>query len=324
MGIRIPNFSQATLSTHYPVIGQAGHVEMPPRVMTPEERETESRNRIRQYHQRQQIRHFIQQQEIRQNEEQLPAAPPFNGRLQRMNAENIDAGAFAVAAAAIDAVHHIQGHNGLPAIANDSQSVHRTSVNESVMASIEVLTKMPWRKESWPILHEDQTKFPGGRKLFEHIFLWSDIYTKKESKEMYPKLLALTEKNYISGIVNMNDVVYGTKLWIILYKIIQWTFERPHEEQKEIFKRMLEECFEGRDMCIQGKLARFVNILSGFHPDVKVGLSGKELLQERMARLAQREEMDSEKRIEEGRDILRDASVPEVEWDAWLEPLLLF
>ena len=141
---------------------------------------------------------------------------------------------------------------------------------------------------------------------------------------MFPKLFPLLEKNYISGITNIEEEVFGIKPWVVLYKVCQWAWERPVDEQREIFKRMLEECHEGRDMCIQGKVSRFVNILSGIHPDIRVGLSGKEMLQDRMARLAQTEGMEPETRIEEGRSILRDAGVPEDQWEAWLEPLLLF
>ena len=164
----------------------------------------------------------------------------------------------------------------------------------------------------------------GARKLFEHIYLWSDIFTRDESKEMFPKLFPLIENNKISGIMNIEEEVFGIKPWTALYKVCQWTWERPPEEKKEIFKRMLEEMYEGRDMCLQGKVSRIINILSGFHPHIRIGLSGKELLQDRMAKLALREGMDAELKIEEGRGILRDAAIPEEEWDTWLEPLILF
>lgn len=340
MGITGSDIPEQQLRIHYEVIGEQTLVDLPVRQWTPEQR-TQHFERIRREDAQRREENQRQRAMFEQQQNQVHAVPEFppgwalradtflvhmaGPGLQRMNAGGIENQLHELprvlaAAAAPPAV----AARGLPSIANDPQSVHRTSVNESVIASIKILNDIPWKREVWPILHEDGMKFPSGRKLFEHIFLWSDIYTKKESKELFPQLLPLIEKNYISGIINNDGMVFGTKLWIILYKTIQWAFERPLEEQKEIFKRMLEECYEGREMCVQGKMARFVNILCGFHPDIRVGLSGKELLQDRMAKLAQREGIESEARIEEGREILRDAAVPEVEWDVWLEPLLLF
>lgn len=307
MGITNENYSDMTLRTHYRAVGEESQVELPARRLTPLQRYEET-HRTQEIIRRAARQHIVN---VVHNFPEMAQEPELDRQQPRGGARPPWA-------------MWPQPTQGLPSIAIDTQSVHRTSVNESVTAGIKILREMPWRKEVWPILHEDGQKFPGGRKLFEHIFLWSDIYTKNESKEMYHKLLPLIEKNYISGIVNINDTVHNTKPWIVLYKIIQWTFERPREEQKEIFKRLLEECYEGREMCLQGKVARFVNVLSGFHPDISVGLSGKELLQERMSRLALREDVESEAKMEEGRGILRDAAIPEAEWDAWLEPLLLF
>ena len=306
MGIPNADLPVEHLRTHYEVIGNRSEIVLPQRTCTPDERRQEVRR----------IRH-ARQEEYRQ-------------RLQRLMALNqgrqndaINAAAFAVVRAPVPAAV-APAAPGLPPIANDTQSVHRTSVNESVKESIKIINNIPWNRSVWPVLHEDGVKFPGGRKLFEYIFLWSDIYTKEESKKLFPKLLPLLGKNAISDIVNIDETVFGVKPWVVLYKTIQWAFERPHEEQKEIFKRVLEESSEGMGMCIQGKMARFANILCGFHPDIRVGLSGKELLQDRMSRLAQRNDIDAETKMEEGRGILRDAEVREEEWDTWLEPLLLF
>jgi hypothetical protein len=312
MGIPNSDLPQAVLRTHVAVLGTITQVELPRRVWTPARRIAEmtrrrnERGRFARPGAHREI--FIDEAHIQDrffaaDFPPLPPGPPFGGGLPRANAMG----------------------GGLPPIAQDSQSVHRTSVNESVMESIKVLKAIPWKHKVWPIYHDEtKKKFPGGRKLFEHIFLWSDIYTRQESKEMFPKLLPILEKNGISAITNSNEEVFGVKPWIVIYKTCQWAWERPVDEQREIFKRLLEESYEGRDMCIQGKVARYVNVLSGFHPDIRVGLSGKELLQDRMARLAQREGMKPEARMEEGRGILRDAAVPEAEWETWLEPLLLF
>jgi len=301
MGIGNTNFPIETLQLHYEVLGEPTQIELPPRRLTPEQRENE--HTLLREAMQQRLRaamrrplnynglNVIPQQEVLNNAILPPPLPP--------------------------------PLSNLPSISNDPQSVHRESVNKSVTDSIKVLKLISWSPSKWPILHESG-KLPGGRKLFEYIYLWSDIYKREESKELFPKLFPLLEKNYISGLVNIEDEVFGIKPWTALYKVCQWTWERPLEEQKEIFKRMLDEIYEGRDMCLQGKVSRIINILCGFHPEIQVGLSGKEMLQDRMARLANQEGMDIELRMEEGRGILRDAAVPEEEWNVWLEPLLLF
>lgn len=320
MGIRGSDLPEAVLRTHVAVLGTITQMELPERVWTPLQRTLEVTRRRNQEENRMRVaRQAHVQGRFFDDALQLPPHPPFGGIIPRGN----HLGAVGAVGAGLPRANAMGG--GLPPIAQDTQSVHRTSVNESVMESIKVLRAIPWKHEVWPVYHDEtKKKFPGGRKLFEHIFLWSDIYTRQESKEMFPTLLPILEKNCISMLTNSDEEVFGVKPWIVIYKTCQWAWERPVEEQKEIFKRLLEEAYEGRDMCIQGKVARFVNVLSGFHPDIRVGISGKELLQDRMARLAQREGMDPEARIEEGRGILRDAAVPEADWEAWLEPLLLF
>lgn len=346
MGIANSNFPEATLRLHYRNLGEPSFVELPARQFTPEQRDGEHLQRRVAYRGRLLLGGHLQNIQNQQDNlvqggggaefnpaGYIPQFPPFAGVIHRQNAGGIprqnagDGGGAAVpaaaAAAAANVTHFPPPVSNLPSISRDNQSVHRASVNKTVIDSIKILKEVPWNPSKWPILHESG-KFPSVRKLFEHIYLWSDIFTREESKELFIKLFPLIENNKISGFMNIEDEVFGIKPWAALYKVCQWTWERPPEEKKEIFKRMLEEIYEGRDMCLQGKVSRIINILCGFHPEIHVGLSGKELLQDRMSKLAQREDMDPELRMEEGRGILRDADVPEEQWNVWLEPLLLF
>lgn len=210
----------------------------------------------------------------------------------------------------------------LPSITKDTQSVHRASVNNSVKTAIEILKKEPWKKEIWPFLHTDGMKFATPERYLEHIYLWSNIYTKEESKGMYKKLRELVDNKILSSVVDFRDRTYeGCLPWTILYKVIQWIFSQSAEVQHDTFIRMLDELYDGRMMCMDGKVARFINILTGIHPDIRIGLSNREMLQERMARLSELTVSYDEK-VERAREILRVSEVEETEWEAWLLPLI--
>jgi hypothetical protein len=212
----------------------------------------------------------------------------------------------------------------IPAPFKDSQNVHRSSVNESVNKSVEIICADDWKRPLWPILGKDGEKLPMCKTLLEKIYLWNPVYTLIEKeKVIWPKLFPLIESNKISSIMNYDENIYGKKPWIILYKTFNWIFQQTADVQKDALLRLLDELYEGREMCIAGKVSRIVNSLVGIHPNIHIGLSGKEMLQERMAALAKRTGLEPETKMEEGRGILRDANVPENEWEVWLEPLLL-
>jgi hypothetical protein len=210
----------------------------------------------------------------------------------------------------------------LPRITQDTQSVHRASVNNSVKEAIEILKKDPWKREIWPFLHSDGVKFASPERYLEHIYLWSDIYTKKESKGMYKKLRELIDNRVLTDLVNYKDRKYEDCFpWTILYKVIQWIFSQSIEVQHDAFLRMLDELYEGRNMCMDGQVARFINVLTGIHPDIRIGLSNREMLQERMARLSDLT-LPYDEKVERAREILRVSEVEETEWEAWLLPLI--
>lgn len=212
----------------------------------------------------------------------------------------------------------------IPKPFEDSQSVHRTSVNESVNKSVEILCAIDWNKAVWPMLAKDGEKLPPCKLLLEKIFLWNQAYSLEEKETIiWPKLFPLIDGNKIGVLMSYNENIYGKKPWFVLYKTFNWIFQQTADVQKDALLRVLDELYDGRDMCIAGKVSRIVNSLVGIHPDIHIGLSGKEMLQERMAALATRQNMDPEVKMEEGRVILREANVPESDWEAWLEPLLL-
>jgi len=245
----------------------------------------------------------------------IPQNPPV---LQRHNADAIENNPLPRVLAAVSAIPKI------PPPFMDTQNVHRTSVNESVSKSIEIICTDEWKNDLWPIMGKDGKKLPQCKALLEKIFLWNPAYSLEEKeKTIWPKLFPLINGNQIGVLMSYDESVYGRKPWFILYKIFNWIFKQNADVQKDALLRVLDELFEGREMCIAGKVSRFVNSLVGIHPNIHVGLSGKEMLQVRMAALAKKSNIDAEIKMEEGRGILRDAKVPENEWEIWLEPLLL-
>jgi hypothetical protein len=217
-----------------------------------------------------------------------------------------------------------QAVSKMPPPFKDSQNVHRTSINESVKKSIEIISADDWKMEVWPVMSKSGDKLPSCRVLLEKIYLWNPAFSLEvKEKYIWPKLFPLIDNNNIGILMKNDDIVYGRKPWVVLYKTFNWIFMQNAEVQHDALLRVLDELNEGREMCIAGKVSRIVNSLVGIHPDIHVGLSGKEMLQDRMSALAKRSNMDPETKMEEGRGILRDGNIPENEWEAWLEPLLL-
>lgn len=106
--------------------------------------------------------------------------------------------------------------------------------------------------------------------------------------------------------------------------------QRDEDAKKQMARVLMEEILDGRGVCFTGRFTRTVNALSGFFPEIRVGISDREQMQNRIVEAIKRAETTSaETSAETSADDLRQTvsaildefSVPECERDEWLDAL---
>jgi hypothetical protein len=188
-----------------------------------------------------------------------------------------------------------EGSIDLQAFAMDSESVHRSSVQEMIAKNLDIIFTYPLAKEQ-DTFNELLSTLPHPlSKLRDIIYvLASDIDT------LYVPLLDCT--------VKYSDVLDHV-----------WAFIKGSEHKEELFQRLLEELADGHLTCPNGRLARLLNVLQGYDLMLPSVENRGVLLQNRMAAIAQ---MPFEEREGEARKAFQEFNVSKDEQGAWLEPLL--
>jgi hypothetical protein len=111
----------------------------------------------------------------------------------------------------------------------------------------------------------------------------------------------------------------------ILYKdlfcsAVGFALIQDSEIRELLRERLRTEINEGIGYCLQGNFARLVNAFSSIIPEIQVGISSKEQLQNRFGQISKLDKTAEEK-IDEGRKALQELEIPETDWDFWLEAL---
>ena len=88
--------------------------------------------------------------------------------------------------------------------------------------------------------------------------------------------------------------------------------------QKELIKRLWEECNEARGLCADGHVGRLVNVLVGFDEEFKSSISPKEYFQNNMSLIANSTAPLSFK-AEQATKLMDELGMPEEERQVWLE-----
>jgi hypothetical protein len=190
-----------------------------------------------------------------------------------------------------------EGGIDLRAFATDTQSVHRSSVQNTTQRVIEKLLERP--------VPEDQaTIFEITIDLNNPVYVrWRNDQTKLITIDMF-----------------QNDY-FHLEAFSVKYKDVVdrvWNFVRGHTERTELVIRIAEELFEGSGMCANGKMARMVNVLQGYDETLDIE-PPRELFQSAIAALMKRPLGEREARA---RELFHEYQIPAEEHDVWLEPLL--
>ena len=94
-----------------------------------------------------------------------------------------------------------------------------------------------------------------------------------------------------------------------------WSFVKTHPEKNELIGRVRDELTDNIGMCAHGNLSRLCNILSGYLDGATPPRARHEILQERLAAIAQDDEDD---KVARARMVLAELEVPPGDWAPWL------
>ena len=185
--------------------------------------------------------------------------------------------------------------SSLKAFVADKQNIHTTAVNNQTRDTLTLLFATPVPAEQ-RTLHEIDEMW-ANMSIGSHVVI-NDIRTWAGK----------------SMIVEPDDYLYRKTLRSLWAKIKTC----GPELQKELAKRLYEECRDALGMCAQGHISRLANVFVGFDAAFKAPASEKELLQEKMADISRQEIAEEEKRTAAA-IVLNEFKVPEPDRVAWLE-----
>jgi hypothetical protein len=223
-------------------------------------------------------------------------------RFQRL--EEIRQRAIALEAAAVldenAATFHPDpvGSIDLRAFAEDKQSVHRSSVQNSThKAVLELLSR--------PAPPADQDTLSEITKIFN-----TSMAVRWSTPDARMAVVTELTDNYF------NSTAFSLSYGHVMNYV--WAYIRSHAEKDELTQRLAEELSEGRGMCSNGKMARLINVLQGYD-DSLAAAAPRELFQQHMSELSSK---PAAVRTAAAHALFAEFRIPESEHAAWLEPLL--
>ena len=145
-----------------------------------------------------------------------------------------------------------------------TQSVHLSSINKSVLASIELLQEYI-KTHDLPLCDLDNIR--------------NDPYIIRINKENH-----LTKACFIET-VNSYTKLNLQQTFELIWTVVLHQSNNGLLDINDIINRLVEELSEGANMCFTGKYNRLVNSLCGLVDGIKVGISESEELQIEFGRL---------------------------------------
>jgi hypothetical protein len=189
----------------------------------------------------------------------------------------------------------------LALLSKDTQSVHTAAVNKQTNENASYLKAIH-------VPAKQQT-------MNEILNAW--IYTLGiPFNTIQPVLKDMTAWGKKSMVVVEGDFEYRKVLRGLWVKIKEF----GGELQKELIKRLWEECSEAVELCAQGHISRLCNVLVGFVDDYKVEVNVAEVFQEKMADLG-RSGLSVKEKIAAATRLMDDIEMPAADREAWLEAL---
>ena len=191
-----------------------------------------------------------------------------------------------------------KGSIDLQAFATDTESVHRSSVQEMMDTALDTVFKYSVSK-SQDTFNELLAAFMELRSISD---LRAIVY------------VLASDVDHLTIPLLKRTVKYSDVLDHV------WAFIKSSEYKKGLINRLLEELVDGHLTCPNGRLARLLNVLQGYDLTLPSVEDRGVLLQNRMAAIAK---MPPHERRAEACKAFEEFGVCKEEQGAWLEPLLV-
>jgi len=192
-------------------------------------------------------------------------------------------------------------------IVQNEQSVHTIVVLKVTNEGIGILSSVP--------------VVPGQKTLAEISAAWlllshQDLRLEEESvvPQIKRVIADMTDWGKKSTVMHKTDNLYRRVLRGLWAKIKA----TDPATQKELVKRLWEECSEARGLCADGHVGRLVNVLVGFDDEFKSSITSKEYFQNNMSLIANSTAPLAFK-VEQATKLMDELGMPEEERAVWLE-----
>jgi hypothetical protein len=186
----------------------------------------------------------------------------------------------------------VKATTDLQRLALDNQNVHTKEVTIQTSEAQEYLlkTEVPKSQDTLAELETAWAEKVQRKKVMRDVKMWYGM----------------------QRCVSINDWLYKRMLDGL------WARIKSHKERAELTQRLWEEAFESVDKCCQGHLSRLANVLVGFTEEVKAEVPIGEILQQRIAAIAEKD-IGVEFKVCEAWAVFEELKVPMAERDAWIE-----
>jgi hypothetical protein len=208
----------------------------------------------------------------------------------------------AIAAAPVaEVVRDPEGGIDLRAFAADTQSVHRSSVQNAAVRAIAVILRHP--------VADDQRTI---QEISHNFATRIDFQASatQTSEMLHRRVVREMTQDY-----NLTSAFEHTYAEVLDHV---WAFIRNHKEKQQLVVRLAQEVGEGIGMCSNGKMARLLNVLQGYD-ETLVAAPPREAFQSAIARLMSN---PIGTREAAARALFAEYQIPTEEHAVWLEPLL--
>jgi hypothetical protein len=193
-------------------------------------------------------------------------------------------------------------------LARDTQNVHTAQVAKQTNGNLEILL---------------EAKPYEGQDTLSILTRWW-LFRPKPAFEDYWRVMQDVHHWYHARTCKKtNDHLYQRVLDGLVVKILRATDGEGKEKDElfmELVKRLWEECEEAVGMCCEGHLARLANVLVGFDEAFKPPVPVGEILQQKMADIAQLK-ISHKLKLQKAVAVMDELAIPVADRDPWLEAL---
>jgi hypothetical protein len=187
----------------------------------------------------------------------------------------------------------------LQQFSNDKQNIHTIVINKQTNDTLKLLFAVP--------LNGDQCTIEEIDAMWQSMLLTASYSYNSVIRD-------IREWAAKSMICEPDDYLYRKTLQFLWAKIRSCAADL----QKELAKRLYEECRDAVGMCAQGHIARLANVFVGYDAAFTAPISEKEMFQQKIAEINALE-TDSETKIQSAIRLMEDVHMPAAERQVWLD-----